>query len=592
MKNSILIIIFLITSVVSAQDEVLAKEYYDKGEFEKALISYQRLLEQNPNNQDFFFKILDIHHQLENYDVVREMLNDKVSKSRNPQFLVELGYNFQLSGNQEKAKEFYNKAILAIEENPVYTYYVANRFESHALIDYAATAYEKGMALNPKLNYNIQLARIYGEQGKVEKMFNAYITYLETNNTYNAYIQRSISEYITEDGTNENNIKFKRVLLKKMQTQPSILWNQLLSWLYVQQKEYDKAFTQEKAIYKREQLSLDGILDLAALTLEANQKDIANEILDYIIEHAIAPETLISAHKDKIELELKHASKNEYKQIEEKYKALIKSYGILPETIELQLSYANFVAFNLNKPEEAISFLKEGLTNNLNRFSQAKIKLKLGDILIYQERFNEALIYYTQIQANLKNSTISQQARFRVAKASYYKGDFDWAESQLRILKSSTSQLIANDALDLKLLISDNKFEDSTQTALRQYAKADLMAFQNKTDKAIELLNEILKNHKTETIVDQALFMQAKLFEKKKEYGKAEANYQTIIANYKDDILIDDAYYYLAELYANILNNPERAQFLYEQIIFNHADSIYFVEARKKYRRLRGDEVN
>ena len=592
MRNSILIIIFLITSVVSAQDEVLAKEYYDKGEFEKALISYQRLLEQNPNNQDFFFKILDIHHQLENYDVVREMLNDKVSKSRNPQFLVELGYNFQLSGNQEKAKEFYNKAILAIEENPVYTYYVANRFESHALIDYAATAYEKGMALNPKLNYNIQLARIYGEQGKVEKMFNAYVTYLETNKTYNAYIQRSISEYITEDGTNENNIKFKRVLLKKMQTQPSILWNQLLSWLYVQQKNYDKAFTQEKAIYKREQLSLDGILDLAALTLEANQKDIANEILDYIIEHAIAPETLISAHKDKIELELKHASKNEYKQIEEKYKALIKSYGILPETVELQLSYANFVAFNLNKPEEAISFLKEGLTNNLNRFSQAKIKLKLGDILIYQERFNEALIYYTQIQANLKNSTISQQARFRVAKASYYKGDFDWAESQLRILKSSTSQLIANDALDLKLLISDNKFEDSTQTALRQYAKADLMAFQNKTDKAIELLNEILKNHKTETIVDQALFMQAKLFEKKKEYGKAEANYQTIIANYKDDILIDDAYYYLAELYANILNNPERAQFLYEQIIFNHADSIYFVEARKKYRRLRGDEVN
>ena len=110
---------------------------------------------------------------------------------------------------------------------------MANRFESHALIDYAATAYEKGMALNPKLNYNIQLARIYGEQGKVEKMFNAYVTYLETNKTYNAYIQRSISEYITEDGTNENNIKFKRVLLKKMQTQPSILWNQLLSWLYV-----------------------------------------------------------------------------------------------------------------------------------------------------------------------------------------------------------------------------------------------------------------------------------------------------------------------------------------------------------------------
>ena len=267
-------------------------------------------------------------------------------------------------------------------------------------------------------------------------------------------------------------------------------------------------------------------------------------------------------------------------------------YGRVPETVDLQLSYGNFVAFNLNKPEEAISYLKDGLTNNINKFLQAKIKLKLGDILIFQERFNEALIYYTQIQANLKNSTISQQARFKVAKASYYKGDFDWAESQLKILKSSTSQLIANDALDLKLLISDNKFEDSTQTALRQYAKADLMAYQNKTVEAIQILDKILANHKTETIVDQALFMQAQLYEKQKNFIKAEANYQTIIANFSDDILIDDAYYALAELYINILNNLERAKYLYEQIIFNHADSIYFVEARKKYRTLRGDDIN
>ena len=126
--------------------------------------------------------------------------------------------------------------------------------------------------------------------------------------------------------------------------------------------------------------------------------------------------------------------------------------------------------------------------------------------MVLQEKFNEALIYYTQIQRNLKNSTISQEARFKVAKTSYYKGDFQWAESQLKILKASTSQLIANDALDLKLLISDNKYDDSLQTALKLYAKADLFAFQNKTDDAITLLDKILNEHKTETIVAQALF--------------------------------------------------------------------------------------
>jgi len=223
---------------------------------------------------------------------------------------------------------------------------------------------------------------------------------------------------------------------------------------------------------------------------------------------------------------------------------------------------------------------------------QAKVKLKLGNLLVFQEKFNEALIYFSQIQTSLKNSPISQEARFRVAKTSYYKGDFKWAESQLKILKSSTSQLIANDALELKLLISDNKYEDSTHTALKLYAKADLMSFQNKTDKAISLLDKILKEHKTETIIDQALYKQAQLFESKKLYKKAEDNYLKMIANYREDILADDAYFALAELYLNHLAQPEKAKALYEQIIFYHQNSIYFVEARKKYRALRGDVIN
>jgi tetratricopeptide (TPR) repeat protein len=212
--------------------------------------------------------------------------------------------------------------------------------------------------------------------------------------------------------------------------------------------------------------------------------------------------------------------------------------------------------------------------------------------LVLQEKFNDALIYYTQIQRNLKNSTISQQARYKVAKTSYYKGDFKWAESQLKILKASTSQLIANDALDLKLLITDNKYEDSLHIALKLYAKADLLSFQNRNEESIVLLDKILKEHKTEPIIPQALFRQAELFEEKAQFDKAEANYEAIIANYRDGILVDDAYFKLAELYEKRLNQPEKAKSLYEKIIFDHADSIYFVDARKRFRALRGDAIN
>ncbi len=592
MNKLIYIFCFLCCFASFSQNEELAKDYFDRGEFQKALISYQKLYEEKKGNINYFMRIVEIHQQLEQLDIAEQLLLDMSSKSQNPQHLVDLGYNYHLKNDEEKAQDYYNQALLKIDENPIYGYYVAYRFETHALIDLAAKAYERSMELRPEANYHIQLARIYGEQGEIEKMFTSYVNFVEKNNSFANQVKRYFNDYISESSEDENNAILRKVLLKKIQEQPDVIWNQLLSWLYVQQRDYAKAFAQEKAIYKREQESLRGIIDLANLTLEEDMPEISADILMYLIETAIDIETIVDSHKNLLELQTKHATKEEYKVIDQNYNNVINEFENNPEIVDIKVSYAHFKAFYLNNPDEAITYLKTALEAKFNRFQLAKIKLELGDILVFQEKFNEALIYYSQIQTSLKNSTISQEARFKVAKASYYKGDFKWAEAQLKILKASTSQLIANDALDLKLLISDNKFEDSTQTALKLYAKADLYAYQNKTDEAITLLDKILENHKTESIIDQALYKQGKLYEGKKDYLKAEANYKAIIDNYREDILADDAYYALAELYVNILKKPEEAQALYEKIIFNHADSIFFVEARKKFRALRGDAIN
>lgn len=592
MNKLIYIFCFFCCFASFSQNEELAKDYFDRGEFQKALISYQKLYEEKKGNINYFMRIVEIHQQLEQLDIAEQLLLDMSSKSQNPQHLVDLGYNYHLKNDEEKAQDYYNQALLKIDENPIYGYYVAYRFETHALIDLAAKAYERSMELRPEANYHIQLARIYGEQGEIEKMFSSYVNFVEKNNSFANQVKRYFNDYISESSEDENNAILRKVLLKKIQEQPDVIWNQLLSWLYVQQRDYAKAFAQEKAIYKREQESLRGIIDLANLTLEEDMPEISADILMYLIETAIDIETIVDSHKNLLELQTKHATKEEYKVIDQNYNNVINEFENNPEIVDIKVSYAHFKAFYLNNPDEAIAYLKTALEAKFNRFQLAKIKLELGDILVFQEKFNEALIYYSQIQTSLKNSTISQEARFKVAKASYYKGDFKWAEAQLKILKASTSQLIANDALDLKLLISDNKFEDSTQTALKLYAKADLYAYQNKTDEAISLLDKILENHKTESIIDQALYKQGKLYEGKKDYLKAEANYKAIIDNYREDILADDAYYALAELYVNVLNKPEEAQALYEKIIFNHADSIFFVEARKKFRALRGDAIN
>ena len=591
MKQFLAIVFLFMFSFGFSQTEQLADDYFKRGEFEKALLSYQKLNAKKKSSK-YIYKIIETLQQLERLEEAQEVIVQRMKEINYPGLLVELGYNYQLKDSMGLANKYYKEALDKILEKPTYTYGIAKKFEDHSLLDLALEAYSKGMEVNPELNFNMQMARIYGEQGNIELLFSNYLDYIEAKPNFQSNAKRVFSDFVSENKENENNQILRKLLLKKLQANPEPYWYDLLSWLYIQQKEYNKAFTQEKALYRRTRQSLSRVLDLALTTVKENEPDIANAIFEFILENSQDIETRLTAHQYMLEIEIENANASQLGAIDEKFNALFEQYGTYEQTLALQIAYGNFLAFHKHQPKLASDFLKKSLKLQLSTFQEATVKLKLGDILVFQERFNEALIYYTQIQTNLKNSTISQEARFKVAKTSYYKGDFEWAESQLKILKSSTSQLIANDALDLKLLISDNKDEDSLQTALKLYSKADLMSFQNKNEEAIQLLDKILTEHRGETIEDQAYYMQAKLFEKTKQIDKAVACYEYIIANYRDEILADDALYFLAELYQNQLEQPEKAKALYEKIIFDHEDSIYFIEARKRFRRLRGDAIN
>jgi len=588
----LLFLVLLIPTTMLGQDDLFAKEYYKNGDFEKALVEYNKLYTKSKSNIDYIRQIVDIHQQLEQYQEAENFLTEIIDRTNYTAFYVILGYNYQLQNNLEKANENYTIAINSLFVNPNNAYSVARTFQDYSLLEQAATTYEKAMEVKPELNLKLPLAQIYGEKGDIEKMMLNYIDFAERNPISLSNIKRALNSFISEDGTNESNSILRKLLIKKIQQEPNVIWNDLLSWLFIQQKDFNKAFVQEKAIVTRNQEGLDRLMNIGKIAEKEKALETAKTIFNYVIENAQDNDTKLMALYEVLQIETKEANEDTFDEIQNKYLELFDAYGTFAQTLDLQIAYAHFLAFYMNKTDEATAVLENALKLPISDLEKAEIKLELGDILVLKEEFNKALIYYTQIQRNLKNSTVSQMARFKVAKASYYKGDFKWAESQLKILKSSTSQLIANDALDLKLLITDNKYEDSLQTALKQYAKADLLAFQNRNNEAIALLDKIIDEHKTEPIIPQALYKQAQLFEIKKQFEKAATNYQYIIDNYRDGILIDNAIYSLAELYLQQLNTPEKAKELYKDLVFNHADSIYFVEARKQFRRLRGDAIN
>ncbi|AIM60593.1 hypothetical protein IX49_08695 [Cellulophaga lytica] len=595
MRIFILILACCFAQLSVGQNSFLAKQYYDDGDFDKAVVFYERLVKENPRRSDYQTFLISCYQQLERYsDAEKQIKKNLDSPNPIPVYYIDLGHNYTLQGNNEEAKKYYDLAYSKVEENPRNGYGLAYKFQNYSLLEYAAKTYNKAMELNPALDFNFQLARIYGEQGNVEKMFTSLLNIVAKDPNRMSSVIRNLDDFITTDSDNRNNTILKKLILKNAQRSPDIIWNEMLSWLFIQQKQFYSAFSQEKAIYKRSQdNSLRRLQTLANICVDENEKETAQEIYNYIVVNSPRVDNVkLYAELQRIALDLDLSNNKNTDATQKAFAALLETYGYKPHSIMLQLRYANFLAFKKDETEEATSVLKKTLELQLNRYEEAKIKMALADILVYNKRFNEALIYYTQIQKNLKNDVLAQNARFKVAKASFYKGDFDWALAQLKVLRSSTSQLIANDAMQLSLLISDNSLQDSTQTALKKYATADLLAYQNKTTEAIAALDDILENHKGEKIEDEALLKQAELLIQQQEYEKAELNYLKIIEFYKSGILADDAHYALGELYRTILYKPEEAKYHYEKIIYGYQDSYFFPLARKEFRKLRGDAIN
>jgi tetratricopeptide (TPR) repeat protein len=113
--------------------------------------------------------------------------------------------------------------------------------------------------------------------------------------------------------------------------------------------------------------------------------------------------------------------------------------------------------------------------------------------------------------------------------------------------------------------------------------------YQNKSQEALNLFQDILKNFKGSEIESVTLLRLGKTYENLGDYISALSQYQTIIDNHSEGIYADEALYFSAEIYNKQLKDTEKAKSLYEKLVFHHEDSIYFVDARKKFRELRGD---
>ena len=589
LRKIVFFILFLSSFWVSAQNEQLAFNYIDAGEYEKAVTILEEVY--SKNKLLHLDKILYCYQQLEQHDKALKFINELKPKNNNPTLLVEEGYIYQLQKKQPEADKKYQEALNEIDKNANFAYNLGSVFERKVLLDWALKAYEKGQKANPNLNFDYQIAMIQGQLGNLEVMLNKLLDYGFNTPDGTPMVQNQLTRFLMDDSDGSFAASIRKNLLLRTQKSQDIYWNQFLSWFFVQQKEYGKAFVQEKAVYNRNPDSFINIVTLSRMAMEEKQYEDANTILTFVLENTQNLDLQMQAHHFLLSMDMESVTSKEYPTIDFKLDELLKKYGISQHSLDLQILSAHFKTFYLNQSKLGIELLQNSLKLPLNTREQAKVKMELADIMVYDEKFNQAILYYAQVEDNLKNDVLAHEASLKLAKANFYKKDFDWTLQQVKALKQSPSLLIANDAIEIFLLIQDNSAEDSLRVALQSYATADLKLYQNKKEEALQLFLAILQKHKGESIEEGTLFKVGKIYEEKGDFTTALTYYQNLLDHHKDGIYKDEALFYSAEIYRkNILDN-EKAKALYEKVVLEHPDSLYYTESRKQYRTLRGDST-
>ncbi len=602
----IILLFFLITVELpvfaqSETDDQLAAQYFQNKEYVKAIDLYERLYDKNPS--DFYFNyyfrcLLELKDFKKAEKIVRKQIK------RNPLFLeyqVDLGLVYSFSGDESKAQKQYESTITQLQPDKDQILNLATAFLNNGLTDNAIETYKKGNKLvKNRFEFSFQLADIYSANKNFQLMINEYLELLDEGAEYVADVQSKLQQVVVsekEDGQVGKMIK--ETLMKRIQQNPNkSIYSEMLMWLSLQQKDFESALTQAKSLDKRFKESGSRIYELANTCISNAYYDVAVKAFEYLIskgkENYFYMKSRVGLLNVKF-LKITHSYNfhiNELVLLENEYISLLNDYGKNDETIYLIKDLAHLEAFYLNKSDTAIKLLNESLSINVAPKMKAECKIELADISLMSGDVWEASLLYSQVEKDFKDDPIGHTAKFKNAKLSYYIGEFKWAKAQLDVLKAATSKLIANDAMELSLLIGDVYNSDTIADALRIYAHADLLAFQNKYDLALQTLDSVLILYPGHALTDEVYYKQAEIKIFQGKFEKADSLLQLIVTVFPQDILADDALFKSAELNEIHFKNKDKAMKLYEKILIDYPGSLFAVEARKRFRKLRGDTLN
>ncbi len=573
-------------------DDQLAGQFFREHEYEKARDLYANLYKKN--GQIYHFQqYTECLIQLKDFDQAEKEL--KAFSKKNPSHsksIADLVYVYTLQGRNDKAEKRLNEALKELPANTSAIRGLSNAFQAKGLYSMAATILDKGnKLLNGEENFYLDLAYLNQSMVNYQEAFRYYFLELETHPGQYNNIRNRLQTLLFYDVNNSIADELRIALLQQTQAKPDNLeFAQLLVWFALQQEDYDIALAQSQSIDRRTHDQDAQINNLAGICLNNKQFDVAREGYSYIVNKGKSGPYYGQALTGMIKTDyqkLKSANSQDTKAFEKLTKRIDEAYNDINsnDLTKLTLIQADILSYQLDQSAEAVALLTRTIETVGGKQDKGELKLKLADIYLHEDEVWEATLLYSQVDKSLKEEPLGHEARFKNAQLRYFIGEYEWAESQLKVLKAATSKLIANDAMTLSLVIKDNLEVDTTGVELNRLARADYRIYQQREDEAIVLLDDIIATG-NEISKPHALFRKGEITEKRQEYEAAEQLFLQIVEQYPDSYMADAALMHAALIEQNELKVKELAKQHYEKLIDEYPTSIYTAQAKKNYRKL------
>lgn len=602
MKKILIPFLLVISNLIVAQtkeDVQLANEYYSQGEFEKAKELYDDLARNMSNipliHNNYFFLLMEMGEYKEAEKYISRLIK-KVPN--NLYYQLDLGLLYQNSGDQSRARSYFDAVVDEVKKDNYRTRITADYFVNKQLTPLAIQLFKEARAvMNNPYVYSLEMANIYRIMNEKDLMVQEYLNYVSQNPSNLNYVKNTLQSLLVKP---EELQSLEMLLYDKIQSEPdSEIYSELLIWVNLQQKNFYGAFVQARAIDKRLRTEGSRSIHIGLIALENNDYDNAIKIFTYIIKeypqtynYILAKMYLIRSYEKRVK-NTYPVDEREIRNLINDYNQFIQEMGISRNTLEALRNKALLHAFYLDEKDSAVQILQKIIsTPRASDDIKAKSRLDLGDIYILTGEPWESTLLYSQVEKSHKEEPLGYEAKLRNAKLSYFKGDFQLAQEHLDILKQATTREIANDAMSLSLLIKDNIAFDSTETAMKKYAAIELLLFQNKTQEALAEIEKMRTEYSGHSLSDELLYLHADLQKKLGNFDEAIALLQKIVAENGEDILSDDAFFLIGSIYDRQLNNDEKAMEIYREFLTKYPGSVYVAEARKRFRELRGDYNN